>query len=186
MDSASNRTVPYVLVRRERVEEDVERLGAAGNNGRKVCATRVLRELGERELDDPEWNAPAVLPTGPGGLEISTLTEFTAQDRHKHERSTEVYTVLRGELSVWIDDRGPLRLAAGDELVVLPGTVHELVRAKRRAREPEEPFDLLVRVHAFPCHGATDKLVQLVPGGEWLRWDGLSETEKRSAWRKQG
>ena len=106
----------------------------------------------------------------PGGFEIASFTEFSAQDRHKHDRAVEIYTVLEGRMEMYIDDAGPYLFGSGDEVVILPGTVHEIVQKKRRARNPGEPFDMLVRVHVIGCYGAEDKYVQVEAGQEWRRW----------------
>jgi len=191
MEGASRYPVRYVLIEKDKVVGDAEligetnKLGAENNNGRKICATTVMPKFGEAEIRDPQWQVPAVLPTGEGGLEVATLTEFTGQDRHKHQKSTEIYTVLRGEFQIYVDDAGPLTLRAGDEIVILPGTVHEVIHRERRARDASESFDLLVRVHAINCHGVDDKYVQLELDGEWRQWSSLSKEDRTRAYREQ-
>ncbi|HEY3383150.1 MAG TPA: hypothetical protein VGK32_15370 [Vicinamibacterales bacterium] len=189
MDESKSYPVPFVLIRRALVEQDGEpaenKLGTVGNNGRKVLATRVLPEFGEVEVTRPQWTVPAVLPTGDGGLEVATFTEFAGQDRHKHLRSTEIYTVLRGRLSIYIDDE-PHVLDALDEVVILPGTVHEVVQDKRRSRGVGEAFELLVRVHALSCFGVDDKYVQFDRGGAWHRWSELTREARARAYKRQG
>src|SRR5947209_11436879 len=151
--------VPFIRISRASVERDAgpgaaNKLENSDNTGRKICATSVMPEYGERTLAGTDWTAPAVLPTGPGGFEIATFTEFSAQDRHKHEKAIEIYTVLEGSMDIYIDDGGPYTLRAGDELVILPGTVHEIVQRNRSARKPGQPFEVLVRVHVIGCYGA--------------------------------
>jgi mannose-6-phosphate isomerase-like protein (cupin superfamily) len=172
------------------VEQDAgpagpNRLAAPDGNGRKVCATSVLPEYGEHVIDSPDWSAPAILPTGPGGFEIANFSEFSAQERHKHERAVEFYTVLEGRMEIYLDDGGPYTFDAGDELVVLPGTIHEIVQKKMRPRNPGERFDLLVRVHVLGCYGAEDKYVQFEQSGEWRPCSELSREERSNCFRLQ-
>jgi mannose-6-phosphate isomerase-like protein (cupin superfamily) len=173
--------VPFILISRASVERD-NKLGLPGNNGRRVCATAVVPEFGESEIETPQWTPPAILPTGEGGFEIGTFTEFAAQDRHKHESAIEIYTVLAGRMEMYIDDAGPYALTAGDEVVILSGTIHEVVRQQRGQGHA---FELLVRVHAIGCHGATDKFVQLEQGGEWRSWSELSREQRSAAFKLQ-
>jgi uncharacterized cupin superfamily protein len=183
--------VPFVLITRDFVQRDAEvmgkenKLGRENNNGRKICATEVMTQFDEHTIREPLWKVPAVLPTGDGGLEVATFTEFAGQDRHKHFKGTEIYTVLQGELEIYIDDKGPYVLQAGDEVVILPETVHEIIQKKRRSRDVGETFDLLARVHSLNCYGAADKYVQLEQGGKWQRWSDLSKDERARAYRKQ-
>ena len=157
-----------MLIRRDFVERDGEvvgqknKLGQPNNHGRKVLATSIFRD--ETLISNPVWKVPAVLPTGDGGLEVASFTEYAGQDRHLHKQSSEIYTVLRGTMRVYLDDEGPFELGDLDELVVLPGTIHEIVQNKPGGGEV---FDLLVRVHALNSFGAKDKFVQLEPGGPW-------------------
>lgn len=189
MSDTATQPPPFVLIARAAVERDAgpadNKLGKENNNGRKIFATQFMPELGETVLADPLWRAPAVLPTGEGGLEVATFTEFTGQDRHKHRLSTEIYTVLKGTMLIYINDAGPYELKAMDEVVILPGTVHEIVQGKRRPRAPDEAFDLMVRVHALNCSGVRDKYVQFEPGGEWHRWGALTKADRARAYKKQ-
>lgn len=184
--------IGFVLISREAAEQDAEffgqsnKLGRKDNNGRKVCA-RSLRLAApdiEREIQDPNWRPPEVLVTGENGFQVATFSEFSRQDRHKHETSTEIYSVIRGELEIYIDDQGPHMLLAGDEMIVLPGTVHEIVQKRHDARTEGEAFELLARVHSFPCGGDKDKFVQLEPTADWRRWSDLSARERFSAYRR--
>lgn len=177
------------VVQRDWKLADVE--DPARNNGRKHAVTGLWANK-ERPISDSEWTfepeggLTPVLETGAGGLEIATCTEEANQDRHRHLVSTEIYTVLKGTLRIFIDDAGPIELAAGDEIVILPGTVHQVIQEPPRARprDPEEEPELLVRVHALECHGDEDKYVQLEKEGPWERWSGLSAEEKRQAYKK--
>jgi mannose-6-phosphate isomerase-like protein (cupin superfamily) len=181
--------VSHVILRRAAVERDWKlSLAHPRNNGRKVLVT-ALWPFAESRMEHPEW-APGspggrtpVLETGPGGIEIATFTEDADQDRHKHLISTEIYTVLKGRMRIRIDDGDLLTLDIGDEIVVLPGTVHEIVgNAAEENSEAGKPR-LLIRVHAFQCHGENDKYVQLEPGGPWFVWKDLSPERRRLTYR---
>ena len=184
--------VPYVLITLQNAAADAvpsgkdkKKLAIPGNNGRKVFATTVMHKFGEELITDPVWTAPRVFPTGDGGIEIATFTEFSGQDRHMHEKGTEIYTVLRGELEIYVNDTLLNPLRTGDEIVVPPGTVHEVVQPKNPTPVEGSDFKLLVRVHSISCYGVDDKYVQLDPNGPWLRWSDLSEAQRAAAYRKQ-
>ncbi|ABM03496.1 hypothetical protein Ping_1710 [Psychromonas ingrahamii 37] len=183
--------VSHVLITRQHAEKDAEMIGQknkleeANNNGRKIFATRIMPDFGEELITESLWKAPSVLPTGKGGLELATFTEYSAQDRHKHQRGIEIYTVLKGIMQIYINDTGPHLLHAGDEIVILPGTIHEVIQQKHSDRDKEAAFELIVRVHSVYCHGAEDKYAQLKSNGPWLAWSDLSKTQRFSAYKKQ-
>ena len=162
MDSAKP---PYLVLRKEAAKADWKLRSRPGakNNGRKVLVNR-LYDLTEEHAQSPEWEAgpeggkTPVVETGAGGLEVSTFTHEAAQDCHKHEAATEIYVVLEGRMRMRLGEAGgPVVLAAGDELIVLPGTAHEVL--------PEEGEPFLARVHTVNHHGGGDKYVKR--GGEW-------------------
>ena len=183
--------VPFVLIRRDAVVRDGEmvsqpnKLRIPGNNGRKILATEVNPKFGEKEICDHVWLVPYVLPTGEGGIEVATFTEFAGQDRHKHETGLEIYTVLKGTLEIYINDAGPFLVHEMEEVVILPGTVHEVVEKIPNQQNSEVDFALLVRVHSFNCFGVIDKFVQFSPDGEWERWDRIPKEDRAKAYRRQ-
>ncbi|MCX5643344.1 MAG: hypothetical protein NTZ17_01470 [Phycisphaerae bacterium] len=156
--------VPFVLIRRDAAMRDGEvagqpnKLRIPGNNGRKILATEVVPQFGEKEICDPLWHVPYVLPTGEGGVEIATFTEFAGQDRHKHETGLETYTVLKGTMEIYINDAGPYPVHEMEEIVILPCTVHEVVENIPNQKNSGVEFALLVRVHSINCLGGVDKL----------------------------
>jgi quercetin dioxygenase-like cupin family protein len=167
-------TISHILLRKNVVKEDWK-LGLEPkekNNGRKMLVNEVFCET-ERPIVDPEWRPEPqdghtpVFETGYGGLEIATFTEKAAQDRHKHLASLETYTVLEGRMTIRIADADKVTLEAGDELVVLPGVVHEVLESK-------EPF--LTRVHAINCYGPQDKYVE--KNGVWCQAFTLRKQQK--------
>lgn len=136
----------HVLIRAEVAKAD-EGLKDPDNRGRKVFAV-AHRKGRTEELTNPEWqpNRPSPICTKVPGLEIATFNEQTVQDSHKHEDAAEIYTVLSGEMHIKVDDE-TIALKAGDEVVVMPGTCHEVMR--------EGTF--IARVHSVNCRGAADK-----------------------------
>jgi mannose-6-phosphate isomerase-like protein (cupin superfamily) len=177
--------VPFVLIKKDDVIRD-DKLRKPGNNGRKVAAIRYEPDppFSEKIITDPYWKIPYVLPTGDGGLEIATFTEFSGQDRHMHKKSIEIYTVLKGSMEIYLNDKGPFLLAEGEEVLILPGTVHQVCQRTPRRDLPDEKFDLIVRVHATDCYGSSDKYVQLSQNGNWERWSDLSKKDKQKAYKK--
>jgi len=181
--------VPYVLITLNNVEKDahvkgldIRKLEDPNNNGRKIFASSIMSHKGEALIDKEEWRAPAIYPTGDGGIEISTFTEFSCQDRHRHERGTEIYTVLRGQLQLYINDGEIQTLKEGDEIVILPGTVHQVCKPIYRLGKKDN-FELVVRVHSISCYGEDDKYVQMTPDGEWLKWRSLSVQQRKNAYK---
>jgi len=190
MNNNNNSNVPFVLIKNEYALLDGEliqqenKLGLLNNNGRKVLATSVREDFGEELIDNPIWRVPKILPTGDGGIEIATFTEFANQDRHKHLRGTEIYTVLKGKLKIYINDEGPFILNELDEIVILPNTIHEVIQNNLEIRTNFESFDLVIRVHSINCYGAFDKYVQLESDGKWELWQDLSKEKKMLAYKK--
>jgi mannose-6-phosphate isomerase-like protein (cupin superfamily) len=159
--------VNHVILRKEIVKKDWKLVVVPRekNNGRKVFANTIRNEY-EKPIKDPEWQyAPEgeqtpVFKTGVGGIEIGTCTEKAAQDRHKHFICTEIYTVLEGKMSIKIDDNPkPITLSCGDEIIVLPGTVHEVLY--------DENSKFLTRVHSIKCYGDADKYIE--KDGVWFQ-----------------
>jgi quercetin dioxygenase-like cupin family protein len=133
----------------------------AANNGRKVLVNGMYADR-EHHASEPEWEpgprdgTTPVVETGRGGMEISTFTHEAAQDCHKHLLGTEIYTVLEGSMAIRVDDR-EIVLEEGDEVVVFPGTPHEVL---------DQGTEFLARVHCFDCHGEDDKYV--LADGVWV------------------
>jgi|GEM_PF-643776 quercetin dioxygenase-like cupin family protein len=152
--------IPYLIVRFADAAAD-EKLMRPGNNGRKVLVN-ALRPDTEVAAGDPLWRSETplhrtpVVETGAGGVEAATFSQAARQDRHKHKRGTECYTVLAGAMHVRLNDGKPHTLRAGDELVVFPGTVHEILTKG----------EFLTRVHSIECRGARDKFVE--KNGTWV------------------
>jgi quercetin dioxygenase-like cupin family protein len=145
---------PYLIVRLKDAASD-DKVRRPGNNGRKVTAI-ALRPESETRATATCWKSahPArktpVVETGMGGIEVSTFTHTARQDRHKHARGTECYTVLAGRMKARVGRGRICVLDAGDELLVFPGTVHEILTEG----------EFLTRVHSVNCFGVADKFVE--------------------------
>ncbi|MCJ7604056.1 MAG: cupin domain-containing protein [Desulfobulbaceae bacterium] len=145
-----NQSPPFVIIRKDKAASD-ERLAKSDNRGRKIFATKMLPNK-SLALHNPDWEPPKegeksmILETGCGGLEVATCNENTQQKCHKHLLATEIYTVLEGEMKIKVDGT-VINMKQGDEIVVLPGTTHEIVTTGT----------FLTRVHSVGCHGDNDK-----------------------------
>lgn len=152
--------VGHVILRKDIVKSDwkIAVVPKENNNGRKVLVNEIFPNA-ERPINDPEWKPEPpppeghtpVLETGYGGVEIATFTEKASQDRHKHFACMEIYTVLEGTITIRIGDKQDIVLQTGDEIVVLPGVVHEVL---------DKGTSFLTRVHAINCYGPRDKYVE--------------------------
>jgi len=133
------------------------------NNGRKIFVNEIFTKA-ERPIDDPEWMfAPQdghtpVVETDYGGIEIATFTEKANQERHKHLISMEIYTVIEGSMTIRIEDNSDVVLQSGDEIVILPGAIHEVIN---------KGIPFLTRVHVINCHGPRDKYIE--ENGVWCQ-----------------
>ncbi|CAG0936431.1 hypothetical protein TFLX_05304 [Thermoflexales bacterium] len=169
-DITDENNIPYVVIRKNMVKSD-QKLQQSQNNGRKIFAI-TLYETKEKPIQEPEWKPShdeqektPIVVTGSGGLEVATFTQHSKQDAHKHVLGTEIFTVLEGEMEIVIDEKEHLTLAEGDEIILLPGTIHEIL--------PHGQF--LVRVHCVDCHGVKDKYVK--KNGEWKLQSHLSASQ---------
>jgi mannose-6-phosphate isomerase-like protein (cupin superfamily) len=127
-------------------------LEKGGRGARKVLVTDLYEETEEKARQVRWWppvdgdKCPVQLTED---LEIGFFTEDAPQDRHCHERGTEIYWLLRGQVEIEVAGEDYC-LAAGDALIVNPGAAHEV---KPTAR----PF--LCGVIQANCGGAADKFV---------------------------
>ena len=113
----------------------------------------------EIPLEVPEWKPAGtghkspVVETGPGGIEVCTFTQHAGQHFHYHKVGTEIFTVLEGTMKIRLVDPGGeetiAQLNAGDEVIIFPGTPHEILT--------EGTF--LSRVHSINCLGKEDKFI---------------------------
>jgi mannose-6-phosphate isomerase-like protein (cupin superfamily) len=151
--------VSHVIIRKGEVEKDCN-----NNEGRRILVTEIRCDS-EKPIENPEWKPEfpksTVLVTGRGGIEVSTFNQ-TKKDhvRHKHLICTEIYTVLEGTMAIKIgDEPEPVKLSCGDEIIVLPDTIHEVVS--------DEKITFLTRVHSIKCYGEADKYTE--ENGVWYQ-----------------
>lgn len=168
--------VSYFVLRKASVESDwkLRVQPKEENNGRKVLVNEIYPAK-EVDAQDPEW-APSsetgktpVVVTGIGGVEAATFTHEAGQDCHKHLIGTEAYTVLEGTMRMRLDEQVIVELQAGDEIVVFPGTVHEVLPEGTR---------FLTRVHSINCYGDKDKYVKR--SQDWYQVFTLKNFERKA------
>jgi quercetin dioxygenase-like cupin family protein len=173
--------VSYLVLRKKQVLADwrVHVPRPKDNNGRKVLVIGIFPAT-ERPADDPDWKAEPrdghtpVVETGPGGVEVGSFTHEAGQDCHLHLIGTEIYTVLQGQMWIRLNRNATVGLRQGDEIVVLPGTPHEVLRKRS---------EFLTRVHTVNCYGEQDKYVRYK--GKWcLKETVRTLTEECGARRK--
>lgn len=156
--------ISHIILRKKVVWQDLKTMELKGKtNGRRVLVNEIRTET-EKPIESPEWECPAlghripVLETGYGGIEIGTFTEKAQQDCHKHLICTEIYTVIEGSMTIKMGKKDEVVLTSGDEIIVLPGTVHEVV---------PKGTTFLTRVHAINCYGTRDKYIE--QNGVWCQ-----------------
>ena len=158
--------ISHLVLRKEQVKADwkLRVQPKEKNNGRKVLVNEIYLSK-EFHAQETEWkpglqtDKSPVFETGAGGVEVSTFTHEAGQDCHKHLIATEIYTVLEGRMQMRIDEtEPPLMLEAGDEVVILPNTVHEVL---------PDGDSFLTRVHSINCYGDRDKYVR--SNGKWCQ-----------------
>lgn len=136
--------LPCVIINKKIAMKDM-RLDKEANRGRKVMVIKMRKDTDE--LEGIEWEPGKLVETKCGGLEVATFNEKTEQDKHLHKLATEIYTVLDGKMKIEVDNI-PYDLETGDEIIVFPGSVHQVLPS-------DDKF--LARVHTVNCHGESDK-----------------------------
>ena len=158
--------ISHLVLRKEKVKADwkLHVQPEEENNGRKVLVNEIYISK-EFHAQETEWEPGSqtdkspVFETGFGGVEVSTFTNEAGQDCHKHLIATEIYTVLEGRMRMRIDETDPpLMLESGDEVIILPNTVHEVLPGSD---------SFLTRVHSINCYGDRDKYVKR--NGKWCQ-----------------
>ncbi|MCI4625784.1 MAG: hypothetical protein L3V56_07460 [Candidatus Magnetoovum sp. WYHC-5] len=149
--------ISYLILRVNEIKKDAKLL-EYNSNGRKVLVNK-MRPSTEFYAFESEWSVVSngktpVFETGEGGIEISTFTEKSKQDLHKHLIGTEIYTVIEGTMRLQLEERYTVTLNVCDEIIVFPGTAHRILND-----EQNEHF--LVRVHSINCYGKEDKYLKI-------------------------
>lgn len=139
--------VPALYVSLDAVKRDPALAG--GRGARKLLVTSLYRN--EQSVSEPIWEPPR--GDGPCAVQKMSDTECAVfnhraeQHRHHHEFATELYMVLEGSMRIEVERR-EYTLAAGDMIVVNPGSRHEV-------RPSGTSF--LCRVVTVDCGGSADK-----------------------------
>jgi len=153
--------LPAVLVSLPVIKAAIaERTGFLGERGdQKVAIT--YQYPGREQLATVRWQPLA--PSGnkhycvtPHRVDIAAFTQRAPQKRHYHQRAIELYRVLEGLMTIVISgDR--YSVSAGEEVVVPPYAVHEVV--------PEAPFiaEVIVANAVGPADGFVSE-TWAVPG----------------------
>lgn len=140
---------PALFVTLEAVKRDGA-LQPGGRGARKILVTEIYTSK-ETEASEVLWNPPADAGKCPvrvtNDTEVAVFTHAASQDRHYHERGTEMYMVLEGRMVIEVEGVDHT-LSAGDMIVVNPGAIH--------AVKPEGT-EFLCRVVTVNCGGASDK-----------------------------
>jgi mannose-6-phosphate isomerase-like protein (cupin superfamily) len=103
------------------------RFGSRG--GQKILVIKQWPQ--EAPLTAAAWNtldeqgSRPVLVTQ--NIEFAVFDERAPQDRHHHKLATELYTVIEGTLHIEVENE-LYALAAGDTIIIRPGTRHEILR----------------------------------------------------------
>ncbi len=135
--------IPALLIALPRVREDP----ALEIRGERKFLVTELREASESEAASAAWASAAKCPVlETPNIEAAVFNQNARQERHWHDRATEIYMPIEGALVIEVEGTD-YRLEAGDMLVVNPGARH-LVK-------PGGPF--LCRVVTANCGGASDK-----------------------------
>ena len=145
--------LPYIWVRKLDAKADFRML-EEGNNGRRVVALKIMPDF-SLPLRSRRWQPPLedekswIYESGDKRFEISTFNQLTGQDRHYHKDATEIYTVLDGQMSIWVEN-DIIALDQGDEIIIFPYTWHQVLGSDK----------FLARVHTINCHGESDKYTE--------------------------
>ncbi len=141
------------LVSKEAVKCDPA-LAVGARGARKLMVTE-LYETKERVADDVKWVPPksgekcAVQVMM--NAEIAVFNQLASQDRHYHEKGTEIYIVIEGEMKIEVDGID-YKLQDSDMIIVNPKAIHEV-----KVKPGESVF--LCRVITLNCGGALDKII---------------------------
>jgi mannose-6-phosphate isomerase-like protein (cupin superfamily) len=141
--------IPALLVTLDSVRKDPA-LQPGGRGDRKIVVTTLYPET-EVNAVTLCWSAGSESSKTPvqvmADLEVAVFNHHARQTRHWHNRGTEIYMVLEGEMFIWVQGEEHV-LRTGDMIVVSPGAEHEVL-SKRT--------EFLCRVVSVHCSGKVDK-----------------------------
>lgn len=154
---------PALLITLDAVKRDAT-LQPGYRGARKLLVTELYTER-EVETREVVWSPPTGLDKCPvqvtANIEVAIFTQQAAQERHHHKLATEFYTVLAGRMIIEVEGLSHA-LAAGDMIVINPGTVH---------RVQPEGCEFLCQIISANCGGAADRhldqpLLQVIDQGQ--------------------
>jgi quercetin dioxygenase-like cupin family protein len=139
-----------LVIEHETLEQAIQsRTGRLGKEGeQKVCVPELWPK--EELIEGNRWRLVSKLGKRPvlrtRGVELAVFTQLAGQDRHYHRAAVEVYTCLRGEMSVYVAGQ-IYPLVQGDTIIVNPWAVHEVLQRG----------EFLAQVLTVKCGGVQDK-----------------------------
>ena len=123
--------IPYLLIKKKYCSSDYK-LKIPQNNGRKILVEKILPSK-EKKANNVIWK-PFLLPrktpvviVGKKGFEVATFTQSAKQEYHKHPYGIECYTVIKGKMTIFFNNKNKIILNQGDECIVFPNTFHKIV-----------------------------------------------------------
>ncbi len=166
--------ISFLFLQKEEIKKDwkfSQQSEQGRESGRKVLVNHLYDQF-ELSAQQTFWHSSRagekveVVETGLGGIEISTFSHRAKQESHMHKIATEIYTVLEGKMAIKVENE-ELVLLSGDEVILFPGTVHEILNTYK-------PF--LTRVHAINSYGKYDKYI--LHDGKWQQlWSLQNQAE---------
>jgi len=124
--------------------------------GRRGARKLVVTDLFKTEFKAIEcvWEYPTATGSCPVQVmpdtEIAVFTHLAKQDRHLHNKGTEIYMVMEGKMVIEADDVN-YPLASGDMIIINPGVIHEV---------KIEGTEFMCRVVTVHCGGEKDKFLE--------------------------
>jgi len=141
-----------LLLTKQAVDADTA-FAEGGRGARRIVSITPPFEGKERIADEVIWSAAAGKLTPiviADNWEVAIFNQAAKQDRHPHKFGTEIYVVRRGLMEIEVEGEVFI-LSAGDTIIVLPGSAHEVLRPEGCSFETQ-----LVCTN---CGGPADKFV---------------------------
>ena len=101
---------------------------------------RIIRKLSEKYprkkiIKNREENPTEIICEVEPGLAVAVIDKSIT---HYHKKTTEIYEIIKGELTVYKDGKG-YKLGEGDNLTIKPEEVHYAVGNEAWAKVYSEP-----------------------------------------------